>query len=347
MENELNSNIRVIKANSNGILKLMKKLKSNIKSNEIIAKIKNTSAVAEMNFHNSTMIYQEIDEINPKKNQSIENFIENFRSKGRELNISNSKSLISSKSDLVTTVLSSVSGKVIEIIAKDSGPVCIDDPILVVELCKHPGFYNDLCISCGEKQKSCINSKISNDEFDENISKGRKLTVNGGHTLVITGTEEKSVSELRINRLLEQKKMTLILDIDHTILHACDSPTSSCPEQYMNASLHYLPLAINSTRVHHHWLKLRPDLEAFLQQVSLLCRISLYTHGTRQYAEGVAGIIDAQKNYFGDRIFSRTDIVDLGHGGKQIDRICLGESNDALIMDDNEVLHYSIYYVLS
>jgi TFIIF-interacting CTD phosphatase-like protein len=64
--------------------------------------------------------------------------------------------------------------------------------------------------------------------------------------------------------------------------------------------------------------------------------MSLYTHGTRVYAEGVASILDPEKKYFGHRIFTRTDVPDLG-SSKSIDRICVGgEADMALVMDDNE-----------
>jgi len=129
-----------------------------------------------------------------------------------------------------------------------------------------------------------------------------------------------------------------VLDIDHTLLHAQDIPTDVCPPQYENDQLQHLPLVSSypGPRVHHHWLKLRPHLHEFLDKCSHICVMTLYTHGTRAYAEGVASILDPTKKYFGHRIFSRTDLADLG-SLKSIDRICVGgEADMALVMDDNE-----------
>ena len=48
------------------------------------------------------------------------------------------------------------------------------------------------------------------------------------------------------------------------------------------------------------------------QEAHQYCVLYVYTHGTRAYAEGVASILDPTRKLFGHRIFSRTDVPDLG-----------------------------------
>lgn len=51
----------------------------------------------------------------------------------------------------------------------------------------------------------------------------------------------------------------------------------------------------------------RPGLSEFLQQVSKLYELHIYTMGTRHYAEAVAREIDPEDKLFRDRILSRDE----------------------------------------
>lgn len=78
--------------------------------------------------------------------------------------------------------------------------------------------------------------------------------------------------------------------------------------------------------------------------MSSLFQLSIYTAGTRRYAEGVAKIIDPTSKLFNGRIVSRSDIatsnsndkaVSLGLE-KSLQRIFLGDASMAIILDDRE-----------
>ena len=163
----------------------------------------------------------------------------------------------------------------------------------------------------------------------------RALTVGGGHTIRLSKAESESVSAIRTSTLKSQRKIALVLDIDHTMLHACGSITEAKPFGYEHCNLKYLPLIDPYGRISHHWLRLRPNLLEFIEEANKTCLLYVYTHGTRSYAEGVASILDPTKKYFANRIFSKTDVPELG-SDKKLERICLGEADMALIMDDNE-----------
>jgi RNA polymerase II subunit A-like phosphatase len=56
-----------------------------------------------------------------------------------------------------------------------------------------------------------------------------------------------------------------------------------------------------------YFIKVRPGLAEFLEEVSKMYELHVYTMGTRAYADAIARIVDPQKQYFGDRILSRDE----------------------------------------
>jgi RNA polymerase II subunit A C-terminal domain phosphatase len=56
-----------------------------------------------------------------------------------------------------------------------------------------------------------------------------------------------------------------------------------------------------------YFIKVRPGLTEFLEEVSKTYELHVYTMGTRAYANSVAKIVDPQKKYFGDRVLSRDE----------------------------------------
>lgn len=62
-------------------------------------------------------------------------------------------------------------------------------------------------------------------------------------------------------------------------------------------------MVVNDKLMHHD----RPGLSEFLEQVSKLYELHIYTMGTRHYAEAVAREIDPEDKLFRDRILSRDE----------------------------------------
>lgn len=63
-------------------------------------------------------------------------------------------------------------------------------------------------------------------------------------------------------------------------------------------------MVVNDKLMHHDN---RPGLSEFLEQVSKLYELHIYTMGTRHYAEAVAREIDPEDKLFRDRILSRDE----------------------------------------
>jgi RNA polymerase II subunit A C-terminal domain phosphatase len=56
-----------------------------------------------------------------------------------------------------------------------------------------------------------------------------------------------------------------------------------------------------------YFIKVRPGLVEFLEEVSKMYELHVYTMGTRAYANAVAKIVDPNRKYFGDRVLSRDE----------------------------------------
>ena len=56
-----------------------------------------------------------------------------------------------------------------------------------------------------------------------------------------------------------------------------------------------------------YFIKVRPGLAEFLEDVSGMYELHVYTMGTRAYANAVARIVDPHRKYFGDRVLSRDE----------------------------------------
>eukprot|EP01082_Thalassiosira_pseudonana_P007970 g6729.t1 g6729 contig23:1104868-1108098(-) len=185
-----------------------------------------------------------------------------------------------------------------------------------------------------------------------------QMTVSGGITLTISEAEAKSISEASSKKLREKKQLCLVLDLDHTLLHATDDyragrfvadeiliddattagggdakqnnairsktapnpqkredvrsillPVDLPPAQYqqymhqkiqeqqyqlsqMQVALPLLPAQKpNSPVILRHYVKLRPHLKDFFTQIQDTYKLSVYTAGTRAYAEQIAVMI--------------------------------------------------------
>lgn len=73
-------------------------------------------------------------------------------------------------------------------------------------------------------------------------------------------------------------------------------------------------MVLHQTEVSGHWLMkglqlrdIRPGLKPFLQRITQLYELHVYTMGTRSYANAVCEAIDPTGEFFADRILSRDE----------------------------------------
>eukprot|EP00601_Ochromonadales_sp_CCMP2298_P015869 CAMPEP_0173235566 /NCGR_PEP_ID=MMETSP1142-20121109/10925_1 /TAXON_ID=483371 /ORGANISM="non described non described, Strain CCMP2298" /LENGTH=506 /DNA_ID=CAMNT_0014165877 /DNA_START=20 /DNA_END=1537 /DNA_ORIENTATION=- len=213
--------------------------------------------------------------------------------------------------------------------------------------CKHPSLFNSMCASCG--------MKIDPDPNAIAVTSHSSVKLRDGNVLQLSQEETSSIKETKNTALRSLKKLALVLDLDHTLLHAIqvDGPTPSrtaatredigdselARSMGVDTAVFHLPIEeLDRAAVKHLVMKKRPFLDAFLQQAGSFCQMTIYTAGTRRYAEAVARVIDPTRRFFGERIISRDDVSGIRPDGndKSLERIFLGDTSMAVIIDDRE-----------
>jgi RNA polymerase II subunit A C-terminal domain phosphatase len=131
-----------------------------------------------------------------------------------------------------------------------------------------------------------------------------RATVNMSHgntALKVSQREASRISEEAKRRLLQSRKLSLVVDLDQTIIHATVDPTvaewqkdPSNPNYDAVKDVRAFQLIDDGPGGRGCWyyIKLRPGLEQFLEEISKKYELHIYTMGTRAYAQNIAKIVD-------------------------------------------------------
>ncbi|OAY71206.1 RNA polymerase II C-terminal domain phosphatase-like 4 [Ananas comosus] len=158
----------------------------------------------------------------------------------------------------------------------------------------HPGFFGGLCVRCGQVE----DDDASGTAFGY-IHKGLRL-----------GSRE--IDRLRgadLKNLLREKKLILILDLDHTLLHSTHIADVSAEEEYLIRQ-------IDSKN-----------------EASNLFELYVYTMAERPYALEVVKLLDPGNVYFGSKVITQNDSTQRHLKGLDV---VLGADNVVVILDDTE-----------
>ncbi|KTW29040.1 protein serine/threonine phosphatase [Pneumocystis jirovecii RU7] len=204
----------------------------------------------------------------------------------------------------------------------------------IIEPCLHSVQYYGLCATCGRD--------VTQQDFTGFLDSTR-ATIQMSHDatkLTVSKEEATRLERETMERLLKEMKLSLIVDLDQTILHATVDPIVG--EWLSNpSSKHYLAVQDvqkfclkenNSGIGNWYYVKMRPGLEQFLENISKLYEMHIYTMGTRAYAASIAHLIDKDKKYFGDRILSRDESGSTTR--KNIQRLFPVDTSMVVIIDD-------------
>lgn len=160
-------------------------------------------------------------------------------------------------------------------------------------------------------------------------------------TLTVSEKEATRVEEDAKRRLLASRRLSLVVDLDQTIIHATVDPTvgewkedKDNPNYQALKDVRQFQLIDDGPGMRGCWyyIKLRPGLEDFLQNVAELYELHIYTMGTRAYAQNIADIIDPTRKLFGDRILSRDESGSLT--AKNLQRLFPVDTKMVVIIDD-------------
>jgi hypothetical protein len=110
-------------------------------------------------------------------------------------------------------------------------------------MCSHPAFYGNLCVGCGLKfsTEDLQELQVSSKQGKVLVGQGRSLTYNSN------SGEVQRVSRDKLQSLTSSKKIALVLDLDHTLLHSIQvdgpSPTAKVSDCDCHG-LYHLPVEV-------------------------------------------------------------------------------------------------------
>ena len=153
--------------------------------------------------------------------------------------------------------------------------------------CWHPTVLDGLCVVCGERPGKNASSQV---------------TVSGGITMTVSERESQEMAQRDTIRLFNLKKLSLVLDLDHTLVHATSDARARQYLDHDDVRTIRLPVLEgappgtvvdprHANQFSQHYVKLRPHIIDFLKGVQSTYEVSVYTAGTRQYAEEIAMVL--------------------------------------------------------
>ncbi|OEL33665.1 RNA polymerase II C-terminal domain phosphatase-like 4 [Dichanthelium oligosanthes] len=218
----------------------------------------------------------------------------------------------------------------------------------------HPGFVRGLCFRCGAKEEDAEGGAPRIGPFPPE----RGLLFLGG---VKDGGTEGSATGAAVGKiqegpavpasattsiprpsdletLLRARKLTLILDLDHTLLNSTGINDFSPTEKrngFMSNSRDDPRMGL--FRLDPYGVpvltKLRPFARGFLEQASAMFEMYVYTLGDQDYARAVGKLLDPDGVYFGARIVSSAEST--RRDMKNLDAIPGAEAVAVVILDDS------------
>ncbi|KAK8044086.1 FCP1-like phosphatase [Apiospora rasikravindrae] len=221
--------------------------------------------------------------------------------------------------------------KVGDVLTKSQLFVAIDEP------CPHDMQYAGLCTKCGKDMKEITWATESMDTDRATIA-----MVHDNVALTVSAQEAMRAEIDLQRRLLQQRKLSLVVDLDQTIIHACIDPTVGEWQRDPTNPNHGAVKDVRTFQLDDgprgvtsgcwYYIKLRPGLVGFLERMSEYFEMHVYTMGTRAYAEQIANIVDPDKKLFGHRIISRDENGSVT--AKSLQRLFPVNTNMVIVIDD-------------
>ncbi|KAF2853690.1 RNA polymerase II C-terminal domain phosphatase component [Plenodomus tracheiphilus IPT5] len=218
----------------------------------------------------------------------------------------------------------------------------------IEEACTHETQFGGLCAECGEDM-----TKIDYLTKERDVTRATINTTHDNVALLVSRKEAEAAEEDAKKRLLGAKKLTLIVDLDQTVIHTtCERTIAEWKEDPENPNhaavkdVEGFQLAddnVSNVAANWYYVKMRPGLKDFFNRMSKLYEMHVYTMATRAYAQAVCKIIDPDRRYFGDRILSRDE--NYTDKTKSLSRLFQNTTMVVIIDDRADVWQYSPHLV--
>ncbi|GKY93034.1 hypothetical protein MPSEU_000271700 [Mayamaea pseudoterrestris] len=188
-----------------------------------------------------------------------------------------------------------------------------------IEPCTHPTVLGKLCAVCGQTvtndartvsappNDTLVKENGSNENHNSESSTMTRMTVSGGLTVSISHEESIRMAQEDAQRMLKLGKLSLVLDLDHTLVHATNDIRAAEHLDQEDVRSILLPMteeavggppfamhdnnSQQSKPLMQHFIKFRPHLKAFFERLQSHYEFGVYTAGTRNYAEQVCLVI--------------------------------------------------------
>lgn len=217
--------------------------------------------------------------------------------------------------------------------------ISADTPCMAVEeACGHEVQIQGLCSLCGADMTE-VNWASEGKDTDRAMI---NMTHDQTGLMVSENVAMKAEHDTQ-KRLLRQRKLSLVVDLDQTIIHACIEPTVGEWQRDPSNPNHDAVKDVKSFQLNDdgprglasgctYYIKLRPGLAEFLDDVSRMYELHVYTMGTRAYALNIARIVDPDRRLFGNRVISRDENGSIT--SKSLQRLFPVSTNMVVIIDD-------------
>ena len=208
----------------------------------------------------------------------------------------------------------------------------------IEEACSHSVQFAGLCGICGKDMTETNWASSSTDTERAKIN-----MIHDQNFLTVSQGEASKAEEELQRRLLKHRKLSLVVDLDQTIIHACIEPTVGEWQRDPTSPNYESVKEVKSFQLNDdgprglasgcwYYIKMRPGLKEFLAKISEMYELHVYTMGTRAYAVNIAKIVDPDKKLFGDRIISRDENGSMT--AKSLARLFPVDTKMVVIIDD-------------
>ncbi|KAJ4828340.1 hypothetical protein Tsubulata_040656 [Turnera subulata] len=187
--------------------------------------------------------------------------------------------------------------------------------------CSHGVILRLLCTTCG---------KVMNEKYGvgfEYMQEGLRLSLE----------EAERWRRAETRKILADEKLILVLDLDHTLIHAGTADLLTPEEKLLvervdSGEVLGISLYVVGYKDSFYRTKIRPFVREFLEEASTLFQMYVYTNASKDYASRIVKLLDPDNKYFNGRVITRE--VSTRIGSKDLD-VVLGSERVVVIVDDS------------
>ncbi|KAJ8101493.1 HAD-like domain-containing protein [Lipomyces tetrasporus] len=206
--------------------------------------------------------------------------------------------------------------------------------LTITEACTHAIQFAGMCALCG---KDLTYQDYSGYQESERANIKMFHNTTG---LAVSMEEAERIEKSSTMALLAARKLILVVDLDQTVIHTTVDPLigewkkdPTDPHYPAVKDVYSFSLQdAGNPRGYWYYVKVRPGLPDFLERISHIYELHIYTMATKSYAAAISKIIDPDGKYFGDRVLTRDESGNLEQ--KNLQRLFPVDTSLVTIIDD-------------